>query len=192
MKKYNKLDKKWLLLGILIPFLLFSLTFSMAYSFFTATANQITINRTASIICIGSENTIKSIQDNASIAPGDTLTLQTRIKNVGTAPIYCFLKFDMIIGESSAPTETIQKFYTFSEGNLVEFSTSNILDSFILSSEGTTSYKDVVINYNFDALTYTNYIMGQPVNYTLTAYSIQTDCIESASAATQILLNNYI
>lgn len=116
MKKYNQANLKWVIIGIVLPILVFfSVGGVLAYFSATIAPEQTTItaasvnlvfnpdvNSTSTLNSSGSalETSVyssRAVTHSSNIIPGDTVTINGSIKNNGNVPIYTILQFEVYI-----------------------------------------------------------------------------------------------
>lgn len=211
LRKYNAYGVKLTVFGIILIFLIFFISSSDVYSYFTATAKPQGATMTTATIRVGFTSdtaaTIdsNSISDETRIVPGQTLKISGNIQNIGNSDIYMVLQYRLFTKKASDETETeiINKYYTFDESNNIEeitdltSPTDTIKEAKLLQSEPETLLGELVgfnFSYDFDFHEYDNSYQNGTARYLLTAYAIQTTNLPEdeggpAVSATKLLID---
>lgn len=206
MKKYNNFDSHMVLLGIIIPFLVFFISMNSTFAYFTATATkQQSAGQTASVQITFKTNGVSTVtattkSGNVKIIPGDTLSIGGTITNSGTTDAYVLIKYVLRIQKAGTSyIETKEKKYlVFDEQkNLVNVETNGILDTTqfakIISSTANQNSIDFTgdeqLTHSFEGQKYDNSYKNAKVEYELCAYAIQTSHITQQEATEQLLQN---
>jgi len=200
LKRYNSVNSKWLLLGLVVPILLFSISFNLTYAYFTATAKEQAATTETAIVKLMFEEyedenkTQKEIIRNSvtvtasTLLPGDTLNAKAKILNDGNVSVYSIFNFKLSIAvDGGTATDVVNDFYTFTTaGVITKIDTSNYS-----SAKPCTLAKDasveLVVPTIFSGETYTNTYQNAHVTFTFTGYAIQTSHITETNAITEML-----
>ena len=205
MKRYNAVNQKWILLGILIPILLFYLSYGVVYAYFTATAKNAEGTITTGILKVKfSDTTDVSVSEQSindvSILPGDTVVISGSVVNDGTVPMYALLVIQVNVEESRIGDEitytTVETSYYNAAGTqLVYNATDDIYTtgSTLIAKSGTSGFS---ISYTFEGESYGSEYQGKAVQILVMARAIQTVNLDDgvttndggAQDATNILL----
>lgn len=203
LKKYNCIDKNWLILGIVLPILCFFVSMSSVYAYFTAQVSQREADFSTAVINIGYTNDTTAKIDNQSFTaethlfPGQNLNITGKVKNIGTADMYTILKFDIYVTKVGEEEKNIHtKFYTFDNSVLTELTfdpttyetTQNALNLTYNKETATGAEIAFALNYEFDFYEYDNSYQNASMRYELNAYGIQVRNIESANLAAELLI----
>ncbi len=213
MKKYNRLDRHTILLGIIIPFLLFFISMNATYAYFTATATKKESTTNTAIIKISLNNVSDSISRVTSeteegkiqkLVPGDTLNINGTLVNSGSTSCYVIIEFSLEIKKiNDAFSEThVKEYYTFENsedgttytkkeihGNPNNYSTQ----AGIILKDGTRNFN---LTYTFTGNEYGNEYNQATATYKVRAHALQTGNLaateeESAKVATNVLMENF-
>lgn len=185
MKKYNRANKNWFLLGILIPIVLFYLSFNVAYAFFTATAKTADGIITTGIMKVqfSEDSEIVMIDESIEsvfVLPGDTLTITGAVENIGTVPMYALLEVTINI-EESRNGQTIN--YVTAEKNYYRVDTNGTKIRYDLVNDvyitGCTLINqdvatDFSIDYTLHGESYGSEYQGKAMQVIVKVYGIQT------------------
>ena len=200
MKRYNAVNSKWLLLGLVIPILLFGISFNITYAYFTATAKEQVSTTETAIVRLGfdeytgGDKTQKEIMRNSStvtastLLPGDKLTAKAKIINNGNVEVYAIFNFKLSITlEGGDTTDIINDFYTFTtNGTITKLNTANY-SSNVPCTLAKDASVELVVPAEFSGETYTNTYQNAHVVFTFTGYAIQTSHITEVEAIGQML-----
>ncbi len=126
LKKYNRIDLKIVLLGIILPILAFFISMSGVYAYFTARANKEQSSSSTGIVRISTSDDQLMINGLAStsdskLLPGDTITYSGKVYNNGTVAEYVIIEFEVKIDG----VRTIYSVYT-GDGNMVTNLDNNV------------------------------------------------------------------
>lgn len=218
LKKYNRVNSNWMILGLVLPILIFFISMNIVYAYFTATATPAVSESKTGVIRIGFTETTTEKINSASIdasqllVPGDNLEIDGAIENKGLSAVYSILKFDVEISKNNSTLKHITKYYTIKnvdldavteeDNNLTEIAGNEdnyTATAFYLEAanedKSNTYITPFKITYNFDGAIYGNDYQGANVNYTATAYAIQTvnltdDASKEQMVATNLLMDN--
>lgn len=190
------------LVGIIIPFLMFFISINTTYAFFTATTTEKHSSTETAIVRI----TFNEVQANAistasqssstTIMPGDTLTVAGQLVNSGTADCYVAIVYEIKITKIDGSTETpFKKYYTYKSGVLTEITGTegnySTTAGILKEKDGEDSVTLNLPTYEFAGATYNNDYKNATVTYFLKGSAIQTVNIPGgASEATDILMGN--
>lgn len=121
------------LIGIVVPFLLFFISMHSTYAYFTATAKEqksTTSTAKIQIMLTEPEKTFEDLDKNIisaefegrpenQVLPGNTIYFDGTLLNKGTADCYILIQFSITITKvgSATPETHILKYYTFVEDN---------------------------------------------------------------------------
>lgn len=196
LKRYNSVNKSWILFGFLIPILFFYLFSSVAYAYFTASAKTIEGAITTGIMKVAfSEDTEISVSaqtiNGLAMLPGDSLTIKGSVENVGSASMYALLQVDLNI-ESSKNGDTINyttmetRYYTVNVQDIdndTEQDTDN--DTELVYDEDEDVYttgstliangetKKFKMKYKLDGNSFDSDYQGKAIQIVVTVYAIQ-------------------
>jgi len=204
LKRYNSINKKFFLCGLVIPILLFFVSYSLVYAYFTSRIEGPSGNTSAALVKIGfvpdsnqnkvsheiKTNTVTSSE--IKIMPGDTLVANATIKNEGTVKIYSILHYFVQAEKTNGEIVTIEDcFYNIlndgSTSKLVK-NNGNYTDPAFMFEVAETV--DVSIYTHFKSFEFGNDFKNAKVTYSITAYAIQTVGIGSAITATNLMANS--
>ena len=189
------------LLGIIIPFLVFFISLNTVYAYFTASSTlsgKTTKTATVelSFKADGASTIVATTESGtAKIIPGDTLTIGGKVFNVGSADAYAVLVYTLKIKKtSSSYAETIAKKYlTFdTNSNLVEITgtTGNyncLASQIVVNNFKTLSGK--LLQYKFNAAEFDNTYQNAKIFYEISAYGIQCANL-TQDQATEMLMES--
>ena len=203
MKKYNAVNSKWLLFGLVIPILLFFLSFNAVYAYFTATAAGKQVSTQTAIVKIGfkpddndsytNHEIIRSATTNSAenLIPGDILKANATVINNGNVSVYCIINFKLGVTKQSSTKEEVivNDFYTFTSAggqltNPLELKSTYAESACLINSNGEVSLN---VQTEFDGAIYGNEYINADVKYTFTAYAIQTTGLTASSAIEEIV-----
>ena len=204
LKRYNAVNNKWLLFGLVIPILLFFLSYNAVFAYFTATAGEKQASTQTAIVKIGfkadengnyatHEVISSSATNNASnLVPGDTLKANATVINTGNVNVYCIINFKLSVTKKSSTDEEIiaNDFYTFTSAGGQLVTPLTLKDTYTTEAACLIAPNAEVklnVQTKFDGSTYGNDYVGADVKYTYTAYAIQTSGLTPASAISEIL-----
>lgn len=188
------------LIGIIAPILVFLLTTSLTYAYFTATTNndetdfktgvlKIALTKTSDeIFEIGSSGT----QDIEYLLPGDSISANAQIRNDSDFDVYVIISFKVTQTVSGTATDLINNFFTIVEGEAVKISETNSTYSptaFEILKNGTSETVSLVQEFDFWEIG--NSYSDAEVTYSVNAYAIQKSSIESAEEATKLLIETF-
>ena len=118
LKRYNRFDHHMILLGIIIPFLVFFISMNATFAYFTATAAKNESSSETAMLKINfSADTVGEVYTSTQtketkILPGDTLKVVGALENSGTADCYVVLEYEIkITKQNTSYTETVIKEY---------------------------------------------------------------------------------
>lgn len=204
MKKFSAVNQKWVILGILVPMLLFCLSFGIVYAYFTATAQSAGGNITTAIIKIGASkiNDSTSVIAESNVMPGDTINISGKVINEGNAPLYALLQVEIKLQGDTDPREIM--YYTAGNDATSGKATQINLVSGknYYSTASTLVAKDASSNFTFtyylQGEMYSNIDAGKTIYVEITAKSIQSlnlddkfdETTSLAVDATNIMLGN--
>ena len=203
MKRYNRANKKFVLLGLVLPILVFFISYTAVFAYFTSTSRN-EIDTSAAIVKIGFKaeegaskisheiQTGSTTSSEATIMPGDTLIANATIVNEGNVDVYAIFNFVVNIKKSNGTTEIdVNDFYTFnSDGTVKKLIATNDVytnEACLMTPNQTI---DVSVSKHFKGLFYGNEYKQAQVTYSITAMAIQTVNIGTAVNATNLLINN--
>lgn len=187
MKKYNRVNLKFFLVGIIVPLILFAFVCGGVYAWFTASTKEQIVNMnvgTVSITFDGNlEKEIVSSSSNSKlnyILPGSQISLSGAVKNNGTGKVYAII---MIVVEGVKADNTTavisKKYYTATGVELVAGSNgSYTLGATEIDADKTSAFTNTVAFGFFD---YDDSWQGATVNITVTARAIQFQNIDKGS-----------
>lgn len=200
LKKYNAVNNKWLLFGLVIPILLFLLSYNAVFAYFTASASEKQASTQTAIVRIGFKEdangdkaTHEIISNSATstvktVLPGDTINAKATIENTGNVPIYCIINFKLNIETSEGLTEEISNdFYTFtSTGTLTKIALSDTYteSACLIAANGTVN---LTVPTEFLGASYNNDYKNALVTYTFTGYAIQTSGLTPTTAIAELV-----
>ena len=197
MKKYNRANKKWYIVGLVLPILLFFVTVNVAYAYFTAVAsNRATAN--TPIIKISFQDgssTVNStpITGTTTLIPGDSISISGRVNNSGDKDIYAIITFKIQITKQNGATETaVSKYYSLENSKLREIKGSEgnfSKHAFTLATDETTSNFSVSHKFSFNK--YNNSYKNALIHYELAADAIQKDGIDTNITATDLIMGEH-
>lgn len=196
------------LLGIIIPFLVFFISMNTTYAFFTATATKKESTTTTATVQITFKtdgvSTVSASTESgeAMVIPGDTLTLTGSLTNVGSADAYAIMEFIVTVQKTgSTDIETVcKKYYTFVDSTLTEITgTENnySTNAGIITSNTSKHFTSTnALTFTFTGATYDNSYKNATMNYYINASAIQTANLastetESAKVATNLLMEKF-
>ena len=182
LKRYNSVNKSWILFGFLIPILFFYLFSSVAYAYFTASAKTVEGTITTGIMKVAfSEDTEISVSaqtiNGLAILPGDSLTIVGSVENVGSASMYALLQVDLNI-ESSKNGDIINyttmetRYYTATGTEMVYDEDEDVYTtgSTLIAKSGT---KDFDMECTLDGDSFDSDYQGKAIQIVVTVYAIQ-------------------
>lgn len=192
LKKYNGADYRWALFGIILPMIVFLLSLNIVYALFTASSTPISSSQTTAIVRIGFSNdtalnnvAVSSTSSNiTNLVPGDDLTLTGKVVNSGNSAIYFLLNLKLEIRKttSNANTTILNKVYTISSNNIVEYNSTNNA-----AAASNTPNEEFAFSFTHTLSTdYGNEYQLAEITYTLTAYAVQQYNLTAVTAATYI------
>ena len=202
-----------ILVGIIIPIIIFCVLINGAYAYFTAkSVDEETIAATGSLMVkLSADTEVKinstSINPNQKVFPGDDLSFDGTLENAGTHAFYALFQFEVIVTKAasgSTPETVDSKYYTFVDSTLTEIQISNNPDGGVTYSA--TAFKldaanaaktnkytqDFKIGYIFDGEVYSDEYENAAISFSFKAYAIQTSAIGTAQDATAILIGRSI
>ncbi len=205
MKRYNAVNQKWILLGILIPIIIFYLSYGVVYAYFTATAKNTEGTITTGIIKVKfSDDAIISVADqainNVSILPGDTVTISGSVVNDGTVSMYALLIVQVKVEESRQGEEitytTVETAYYNAAGTKLVYDATNDIYTTGSTLIEKSANQGFSIEYTFEGENYGPEYQGKAIQVLVTARAIQTVNLDDgvntndgyAQDATNILL----
>ena len=206
LKKHNSVNLNMLLIGIIIPILVFFAIVNVVYAYFTAKPLPIEGSTGTGTIILqltdGTETQVNSIAktDSTKLVPGDTLSVVGTIENAGTAHFYVVFEFEVKVKKESESefSTVLSSYYTIVDDTATEITVEDGVYSataFVIEAandDKTNEYtKDFEISYIFDGETYDNDYKNASVEYTLKISAIQKDALESSAHATELLLRYY-
>ena len=204
MKKYNKANQNTLLLGIVLPILVFLLSMSAVYAYFTATSNKTDSTATGILtISFSSETNAtlysNTISETTKILPGETFIVNSTIENTGNIDVFVIVELKIEATKFGETTKQLieTKYYSFNEQTAIEIieideetysATAIVLEA--PNSAKTNAYShNFSIPYTINFNDFGNEYENGSITYTLTGYAIQKAYIEDATVATRLLLN---
>lgn len=182
MKKYNSVNwNKWWIYG-LVSVLMFVISFSGAYAYFTATAQERAGNIQSAIISVEfSSATTSQVVSNEvivsrNVEPGDKVGFNGAVVNSGNMPLYAMLVFKISIDGTDIATQ----YYT-ADATLLTPNASGSYTTALspISASGSTNFS---IEYLLDGEIYDNTYMGKTISMSLTACAIQTSHVDADDA----------
>ena len=192
MKKYNGVGYRWALFGLIVPMIVFLFSLNIVYALFSASTTPITSAQTTAVVRVGFSNdtTLNNVAISSTsstitnLVPGDDLTLAGKVVNTGNSAIYFLLNLKLQVTKSgSSSSQTIlNKVYTISSNNVVEYNNTNNA-----AAASNTANEEIPFSLTHSLSTeYGNEYQSAEITYTLTAYAIQQYQLTAVSAATYI------
>ena len=196
LKRYNRLDNHMLIIGVVLPILLFFISMNATYAFFTASAMKKEATARTGIIRIEFNGDLTeqvnstTVSETTKVLPGDILTLEGVVKNTGNSSCYVILEFKIDIATSGEETasSTQTKYYTFSGSTLTEIIETESGYSAVAFTLDENATKSFTLTYEFDLYVFDNTYKNATANYFVSAYSIQTKNLTDTTAVTTMLL----
>ncbi len=204
MKRYNHGNKRSVLMGIVIPILLFFISMTATFAYFTATAEPGKVESQTAYLKINfSDNNFlansQAITESVKLLPGDTLSASGTIVNESNVPAYAIVGFKIFaIKQGSSVVEILKdSYYSFDGANAIEivktgdtYTSAIALDA---PNENKTNNckKTFNLSHTFSFYDYGNEYKNATITYSVKAYAIQTSQIEDGSQATEILLDRF-
>ena len=194
LKKMNTANNKWVLLGIMLPLIVFLLAMNIVYALFTASSRTLASdgNTTAAVkIGFSQETTLNNTPISSAsgtitnLLPGDTITIAGAVENNGNASLYFIINFQLTITLSNTTTTLTNSNYTFNGNTLVVLDGETYTDATMLATNAT---KNFTLNYTLDP-NYGNTYQGVTLGYNLSGYAIQTVGQTASGAATYLITN---
>lgn len=172
------------LLGMVIPLILFFAVINVTYSFFTSRAEASVSTPATGTLKISLEDPYAvSSSGGYEVYPGEDLEIESTIENTGNTPCYSLLKFSVTITpeDNSVETLTESAFYSLdNNGNskrvvksgedYVIANTSTNATAFLM--EGGDSI-DFVLTHTLDGETITNDYQNASIYYSISGFAIQ-------------------
>lgn len=207
MKKYTKANFRMIFTCIILPIILFFITISSCYAFFTSQARkqywqnttallQVSFNKNNHSISINSQ----TITANQEVLPGDKMEIKGTLENIGSTNAYCILVLSINITKTGSDSEdyTFAKAFSLSNSKFVEITgTENnySIQAFTLECANANKTNQYFINFalpfTFDGETFDSTFEDADITYDVSAYAIQQDNIEGGlQSATNILMEN--
>ena len=193
------------LLGIIVPALVFFAAINVTYSYFTARSAEIINSTTTSglLIKLTSDTQPKinstAVTGTSKLLPGDTLSIDGSVENAGTHTFYAIFEFTVVVTKAasgSAAEMVLSAYYTIvgsTATQIVKNGSTYSATAFLVEApnEGKTNAytKAFSLPFTFDGETYNDDYKNANVSYTLKAVAIQSAAIGGASAATDELIN---
>ncbi len=198
MKKYNTISYKWLLLAVLISVLVFYLSYSVVYAYFTATSSSNgSISTGVLLINVDDATTFEVSNTSISsttIMPGDTINVSGSVGNAGDVSMYALLEVEVLVDNVSKGITYYQAHNTgntAAEITLASGATHYTAASTLINSGVSSSFN---FDYSFDGSSYGNEVIGKEIKINITAKAIQTVNLsdgwgsEAKVSATNIIL----
>jgi len=208
LKTYNNYTNHKILLGILLPILAFFISMNATFAYFTSSVEiDKSTSQTGTITIKITDDTAwkvnsSSISASTKLIPGDTLTVEGKVENAGSAQFYAVLqlKIDVTKSGETAATTIANKFYSFDNTTLKEIVSTGTdtlnVTAFTVDAPNankTNTYtKAFSIPYTFDFYQFDNSYKNAKVNYYVYAHALQTKNINDATKATQMLIGEII
>ncbi len=209
LKKYNKSSLNMILLGFIIPILLFIPIINVTYAYFTAKskveAQEASIGDVTISFDDGTSAKLNTtvISNSLRLMPGDTLNFEGSVVNAGTIPFYAIFELKLNIKKTATGSveETSTCYYTLTNSGSTYNSTASEIT---ITTEGSTTtydkYAFVVqanatqntsqnfkISHEFDGLTYDNAYQGAKVTYSLKVCAIQYYVLTEQEATKELI-----
>ena len=192
LNKYNGVGYRWALFGIILPMIIFLLSLNVVYALFSASAAPIASAQTTGVIRIGFTNDTKvnnvAISSTSStitnLVPGDDITVTGKVVNAGNSPLYYLLNLKLQITKSGSASSTtiLNKVYTMSSNNVVEYNSTNNA-----AASSSTQNEEISFSITHTLSTeYGNEYQNAEITYIVTAYAIQQYQLTAITAATYI------
>lgn len=171
------------MIGVLIPILLFCLSYGVVYAYFTATAKKAEGTITTGIIKVkfSDDSAISAIGqaiDKVSLLPGDTITIAGSVVNDGTVSMYALLIVEVKVEESRQGEEitytTVETAYYNAAGTKLVYDATNDIyttGSTLIDKGGNKGFS---IEYTFAGEDYGPEYQGRAIQVLVTARAIQT------------------
>lgn len=196
-------NKKFVLLGLVLPILVFFISYSAAFAYFTATTNQQTQSLSA-IVKIGfqenqsAQKISHEVQTNGVtsastyIMPGDTLITNSTIKNEGNVDVYSVFNFKITIEKKDGTTVTdVDEYYTFTtNGSISKLVADNGVYTQSACKMEPNQTVEISVSKYFKGSQYGNEYNNAKVTYTINALAIQTAGLGTPANAANMLINN--
>ena len=207
MKKYTKANFKMILTCIILPIILFFITLSSCYAFFTSQSHkrygenstallQVSFSKDKHSVSVNSQ----TIASTTSILPGDNMEIKGVLENKGSTNAYCILVLTINITKLNSQNVdyTYSKAFSLSGNKFAEITGSQgnySLQAFTLECANETKTNNYSISfslpYTFDGATFDSTFEEAKISYDVSAYAIQQDNIEGGlQSATDILMSN--
>ena len=192
MKKYTYSDSKWVLVGLIVPILMFFFAMNSVYAYFTAAAELQNYSMSTGSIKLEFTEGISATQNSmavvegSNIYPGQTLSFSGTIKNTGGSPLYAILVWDIVVvNEDDSETVLYTEYYTPAGTKLTQKADSSYSGAVEMVKNATQSFN---LSYTFDFYDESlDEHQGKAVKFIFNARGIQTVHI-TQDAATQSLV----
>ena len=173
---------------------------NIVYAFFTARAATIEGSATSGNIKIGfSSNTtinntlISSASGNIDpLLPGDDITIEGEVENIGQSSIYALLNFTLTLTVSNTTQTLENSTYTIVNNEVVELDSTNNA-AFLIGYDSVNEEGETVAFTLTHTLStsYGNIYQGASLTFNITAYAIQTAHVASGAAAATLLTTTF-
>ena len=186
-----------------MPILVFFISYSAVYAYFTArSSNQIqTVSATVKIgfkDIATSQKTSYEVKTNnvtsasTTIMPGDTLVTHSTVQNEGNVDVYSVFRYVITIEKQDGSTEIdVDDYYTYTtDGTITKLKATNGVYTDAACKLEPNQTVNLVIEKYYKGSLYGNEYKKAKITYTITALAIQTSGIGTAANATNIMINN--
>ena len=189
-----------ILVGILIPILLFFVSMNITYAYFTAKVQTENASASTAVLKIQfSEETdiyanSQKVTTNTKLLPGDALSVSGAVENVGNAQIYVIIAFKLYVTKSGESTkETLQdEYYSIQDSQttrITKVDETYLVTAFTLDINASKTFE---ISYLFDVNKFDNTYKNATVSYELQAYALQKETIDDTNEATDLIFQQFV
>ena len=196
-------NKKFVLLGLVLPILVFFISYSAVFAYFTATSNH-QAQTLSAIVKIGFQDnqnaqkishevqTNGATSESTNIMPGDTLITNSTIVNEGNVDVYSIFNFKITIEKKDGATVTdVDDYYTFTtDGSLTKLVAQNGIYTDPACKLTPKQTVEISVSKYFKGSVYGNEYKNAKVTYAINALAIQTAGLGTPANATNMLINN--
>lgn len=190
MKKYTYTNSKWVLLGMIVPILMFFFAMNSVYAYFTATAQQKNATiKTGSIMLqftdgINATSNSTAVVDGAIIYPGQSFDFAGTIKNTGSSAMYAIVVCEIVQVDGETETVISTSYYTPNGTALTKNDQDQYVGAQEMAKDVTASF---TISHSFGFNDYGNEFNGKQFKFVFKARGIQTVKL-TADTATKLLV----
>ena len=191
LKKYTYSDSKWVLIGMIIPILMFFFALNSVYAYFTASLELDPTSFSTGNIVLTFTKDIETTQNSVAVVdgemiyPGQTFDFAGTIKNSGNSPLYAILVWDVVVVDGEDETVIATEYYTPSGAKLTKKADNTYTGAEEMAKDDTNSF-NLTYSFGFNDSELDQY-QGMEVKFVFNARGIQTDNV-TQDVATQILV----